>query len=523
LPKKNVVKTWHRTAEATDFGVGALTTDPQGNVWLGTNKGIYFYDTKHFDENTTKIFADAQPIAPQLLGDYKVASLLIYKNKYLIAGTAGGVAVIDIEAFYKNKQAQPPIIFYNKNNGFSAEMCINHGIIIDQKQPNAVYVAHEQGITKMVLGTPKIMAIPAHLRIDSIQAGISNPKIQGNYIFIDNPRVSSFKIFFSDTTNRYNSGETAYQYRIVNKNEVTNYSDFFYDTHIDLPYITPGKYTLEIVAVQNGIATKPYVATIEIKDFWFKQLWFWLMAGTVIGFVIYRTQHHQAQIKAQQLRNDQLQSQTIATQLNPHFLNNALQLLQSRITNDPEAVRFVGKLSENVQMVFMNTRKKLIYHRLSDEMTLLENYLIMQKFRFGKRLEYTLPPKAETERLGSYLVLLMQLQIHCENAIEHGIRNQEHGGELNINFVENNDYICIEIQDTGIGRKNAAKIGSKSTQQGTLMLSQLHSIYNASIRNKKNEKIVSYYTDDIYHTPEYKPYGTKVTIKIPKIYSYELD
>ena len=521
-PKADTTKTWNRTNEATDFGAGAFATDYMGNIWLGTNKGLYFYETKKLSAKT-EIFRDAKPIASALLADYQVVSLRTLNQRYLVIGTKGGLAVLDIQTFYKSKFEQTPILFYNKSNGFSGEMCINQGIISDKTQPNTLWIAHEQGLTKMGFNPNGFTQKAACLRIDSIFAGKKSLLIQKNHSYVGNPGVSSLKIYFSDTLTRYNTGETSYKYRILSNREPSSLSEPFYNTQIDLPYLQAGKYTLQILATKNGIVSPSFNMEIEIQDFWFKQLWFLLLLLVILGVLAHSGISRNYKIRLQQRENDHLQTQAIASQFNPHFVNNALQWLQAKVVNDKDAVRFIAKLAENIRIVFINTRKKQTHHSIAEEMMLLENYFIMQKYRFGDRLSYTMPPPDEIEQYADYQIPLMQLQIHCENSVEHGIRNQELGGEINICFLEDAHYICIEIQDTGIGRKKAAEIGSRNQQQGTLMLKQLHEILNASSANKNNQKIYSFYTDNIFYTEKYEPFGTKLTIKIPKIFSYELN
>ncbi|MBK8564423.1 MAG: hypothetical protein IPN76_14075 [Saprospiraceae bacterium] len=76
----------------------------------------------------------------------------------------------------------------------------------------------------------------------------------------------------------------------------------------------------------------------------------------------------------------------------------------------------------------------------------------------------------------------MIIQIHVENA-EHGIPQQnDGGGKVSIGLREDGEYIVIQIEDNGVGREAAKKIGSEGTQNGTLMLKELETIYNLQNR-----------------------------------------
>jgi len=113
----------------------------------------------------------------------------------------------------------------------------------------------------------------------------------------------------------------------------------------------------------------------------------------------------------------------------------------------------------------------------------------------------------------------MIIQIHVENAVEHGIRNNETGeGTVIIRLGEDSGYVFIDIEDDGVGRKEATRLGSKGTQNGTMMLRELENIYNRS--NKLH--ISQTYYDDIFTDATGRAYGTRVVIKIPKNYDYNI-
>jgi sensor histidine kinase YesM len=215
-----------------------------------------------------------------------------------------------------------------------------------------------------------------------------------------------------------------------------------------------------------------------------------------------------------------IQVQAIVNQLNPHFINNALQWLQVRLdrNNDKEGIGVVGKLSENISTVFRNSRNQKAYHALPNELKLAENYLFIQKQRFKDMLDYEMPDEDILQSLEDVNIPLLMIQIHVENAVEHGIRNQAKGGSVKVNCNDEKDYIIIHIEDDGVGREAAKKIGSKGTQNGTKMLQELEIIYN----KQNNFEIKQFYEDEIFETTGGVKYGTRVILQIPKQYNYEI-
>ncbi|MEO6038459.1 MAG: histidine kinase, partial [Saprospiraceae bacterium] len=302
---------------------------------------------------------------------------------------------------------------------------------------------------------------------------------------------------------------------------------------VEYPRLAPGRYLFEVVAEKYGLQSAPYRVELYIAPVWWQNPWFWLAAlAGVIGVAVF-LRNKERKIAGQQIQlektktemallskeKDKLQVQAIVNQLNPHFINNALQWLQVRVDEDEEAVKVVGKLSENIATVFKNSRQKKPYHALLDEMKLAENYLFIQKCRFRERLHYDLPAEAELREMGTVDVPLMIIQIHVENAVEHGIRSKTDGtGRVQIALRGEAEYVTITVTDDGVGRRAAQQIGSRGTQNGTLMLQELATIYNRQNRLPIEQQ----YEDGIFTTPDGKIYGTRVIIRIPKIYQYDL-
>lgn len=155
---------------------------------------------------------------------------------------------------------------------------------------------------------------------------------------------------------------------------------------------------------------------------------------------------------------------------------------------------------------------------MREEMKLAENYLYIQKCRFRDKLSYQMPDEAILARLENMDVPLMIVQIHAENAVEHGIRCKSTGvGRVNISLREDEHYAIITIEDDGVGRAIAQKIGTKGTQNGTKMLKELETIYN-----KQNAlPLTQEYEDNIFVDASGKGYGTRVIVRMPKDYNFE--
>jgi len=109
-----------------------------------------------------------------------------------------------------------------------------------------------------------------------------------------------------------------------------------------------------------------------------------------------------------------LQYQSLKDQVRPHFLFNSLSSLATLINTDTEkATLFVHKLSDVYRYVLEQYENKLI--PLKDDLKFMEDYIFLQKIRFGNNLEVKNNLKLDLNRM----VIPLSLQMLVENAIKH--------------------------------------------------------------------------------------------------------
>jgi LytS/YehU family sensor histidine kinase len=103
---------------------------------------------------------------------------------------------------------------------------------------------------------------------------------------------------------------------------------------------------------------------------------------------------------------------------------------------------------------------------LSEELEQLELYLELEKERFGGKFDYTLTIDEKLSEAPENLDLPpMILQPFVENAIWHGLRYREAGGELEIIVEEVKGRPVVVIRDNGIGRQKSAKLKTENQRR----------------------------------------------------------
>lgn len=138
---------------------------------------------------------------------------------------------------------------------------------------------------------------------------------------------------------------------------------------------------------------------------------------------------------------------TLRLQLEPHFLFNALNAISSEAATDPKLAR---QMIENLGTLLRHSMdcQESAGISLAQELALLDNYLAIQKVRFGRRIQVKVDaaPDVLSARVPSLL-----LQPLVENAIRHGIESRVTGGMIGVSAQRNGDQLEINVMDDGVG------------------------------------------------------------------------
>lgn len=137
----------------------------------------------------------------------------------------------------------------------------------------------------------------------------------------------------------------------------------------------------------------------------------------------------------------------LQNQINPHFLYNTLDSIIYMIDKgeNQKAEEMIVALSKFFRISI--SRGKTIIP-LKDEVEHVRNYLLIQKIRFGDQFTYSINVDPS---LYQYSCIKLILQPLVENAIEHGLNDNESGGQIEIIGTQNESYIILKIKDNGYG------------------------------------------------------------------------
>lgn len=176
-------------------------------------------------------------------------------------------------------------------------------------------------------------------------------------------------------------------------------------------------------------------------------VYFAVLTG-VYGFDYYRL-HKEDERRTERLRAEVAEAEltTLRTQLNPHFLFNALNAVAAHIReNANEAVQMVAELGSFLRAVLDLGGKHTL--SIEQEIEMLNRYLVLQRIRYGKdlRVQIDIAPDAHGAQVPS-----LMLQPLVENAIHHGLRTRSRGGQIWVTAERSDDTVRVRVMDDGSG------------------------------------------------------------------------
>ncbi len=457
----------------------------QSGVYILKNGVIY----KHFDNlNST-------------LGN-TIIKIKLYKNTVWILSNKG-LHTISLDDFSINSFSYIGAVDLNNGSDFTINNDLLYLITAQQ-----TYMVDMREIRK------KPPIIPMYFKYISI-GGVKNFNLNGLEF---NYNQNSFEIGIESPAASV-LGNVEYEYRINNGNWVYLNNG---QRELYLSQLSPGKYTISVR--QIGIPTL-YTLALKINSPFWENWWFYILIVIVVIALIaifYLNRIKTLRVKADsEIEKFKLEKalqlnvlSSIRSQMNPHFLFNALNTIQSYIyLNDKkQAISYLGKFSVLTRKILDESNRETI--SLSEEIETLDLYLQLEKMRFENTLNYSIHAEsiAYTEQIK---IPPMLIQPFVENAVKHGLMHKPTNRVLTISFsyLQDEKIISVIIDDNGIGRKRSGEINSKRNAAHKSFSTKANKTRLDILNSHRKDPISVNITDK---TDEYNnAIGTTVQINIP--------
>lgn len=279
------------------------------------------------------------------------------------------------------------------------------------------------------------------------------------------------------------------------------------DNQLDLLNLQSGDYQLTVSTAREYLPGKSLVLPFTINEPFVGSISFFLLIfipGTLLLAFIFRILWVRERLKNRLLVSQQ---KALTSQMNPHFIFNALSSIQF----------FIGQGSKELAQSYLSSFAQLMrqvldastlgHISLGKELEGLKSYMELEELRFDSRISchVSLADDVRT-RLTDIRLPTMIIQPYIENAILHGLHPNKGKGNLNLDFSIHQDSLRILVTDDGIGREASRALKQKRNHRSHGM--SITSKRIALLNKRMSRKILITVSDAA-------PSGTKVELKIP--------
>lgn len=188
-----------------------------------------------------------------------------------------------------------------------------------------------------------------------------------------------------------------------------------------------------------------------------------VLSAIAVAFVsMYESQQSRLKTTAMQLKTKEVEREralklatearlsSLEARIHPHFLFNTLNSVSSLIHEDPlQAERIVTRLAELLRFSLDAAPGGLV--PLERELQIVEDYLEIEKARFGVRLNYKIDVAPE---LGEVPVPPLSVQTLVENSVKHAVGPRGRGASVTVRATQQDACLRIEVLDDGPGFAN---------------------------------------------------------------------
>ena len=298
---------------------------------------------------------------------------------------------------------------------------------------------------------------------------------------------------------------------------------------LQLPALEGGNYLIELAICDlDGITlAQPDPIRFSIKTAWFKNLWFWLIAIGIVALLtnLYLQQRIRLINQSNKLEQEKLllerevqksRLSSIKSQMNPHFIFNALNTIQAYIytNNQEKAAGYLQKFSELTRRILNMSNTDTI--PLREEFRALQLYLDLEQQRLEEPADviWDIDPRLDIDLIH---IPSMLIQPYLENAIKHGLLHKKGKKELTLRFTSRGENLEIQVEDNGIGRKRAAEMKSNRMEQHQSFAVGANKKRLDILNHGRKTPIIMAIVDKYGENQE--PLGTRVTLSIPRFSS----
>lgn len=516
-PKTKKVKTYLIENKQTNFGTISSYTDSKGTVWLGTKQqGLLFYNDYSTDTVNPNLI---KHINHPLLPNNKTITSMVQNGNWLIMGVTNYYVAFDLATWYATGKVL--VKYLNPHEAAFTSETEQNTLLVD-KRDSSVWFSTNDMLYQWDFKT--WLSLPIY---------IANPNINISYSSTDTSLTNN-KVFYLQPTNNtiqlqvwFQTKDNMPRYMAIAFGKVSDslvFDNITLNTHYTFSNLASGNYVFKLLICQSDGNVSYHNYYITINKFWWQHWWVWLLFSLAIfsPLLLWLNAKRKTAIQNKQLANMQLVA--LGNQFKPHFTLNALNSIGAAIRNNSTAEIVLDKLSNANRIVFDQMKRNSITHTLQQEWELIENIIAISKTMYLPQLEFIHTDTLKIECFNTIVLPMGLLQIHIENALQHGLEHKTHSPYiLEIKLKEDEQYLHINIIDNGIGRKKSAQLSTnKNNGVGIKNLQQIIDVFNKHNHQKIEINIKDNVFANTNNEAHFEGFGTEVIIIIPKKYDYNI-
>lgn len=154
--------------------------------------------------------------------------------------------------------------------------------------------------------------------------------------------------------------------------------------------------------------------------------------------------------KSAAIFDKQAEITALQSQINPHFLYNTLESIRGQALMDDN--KEIAKMVEALAAFFRySISRKGSLVTLREELANIQNYMMIQRYRFNNRFTMEIFLDEEDECAYDFLIPKLIIQPVVENAIFHGLEEKLEGGNVSLEVIVTDKNLIITVSDNGKG------------------------------------------------------------------------
>jgi len=197
-----------------------------------------------------------------------------------------------------------------------------------------------------------------------------------------------------------------------------------------------------------------------------------------LGYFMYHyVENYNRSLKFNAAMNE-IELNNLKSQLNPHFIFNALNSVRALVDEDPlKSKKAITQLSNILRNSLMLDRKRVV--GFQEELNTVIDFLALEKIRYEERLTTEFDIHEDSNK---FQIPPLMLQTLAENGIKHGIAKLTEGGEISIKTDVKNDFLMVYIRNSGKylppRRKSDRGFGIENTRQRLKLIFEKKASFN---------------------------------------------